>query len=497
MRIFSRVSFSALAVCTALTLFACSGDSGDDGIAGADGKDGISGVDGTNGINGTNGKDGKDGKDGRDGKDAAEVNVDSLAQVLRDEITGTLWDSLYAEPYVDTVYKILFDNAYSAAWMDSTRQALLDSLKLADYDSLYQKVVDSVYNDVYYQNAIRTMDAFIWTYKEQIYGAFANQYPLMYKDYLGTDGKPFPVPLSVKVRNTCDKNNSNVPCRWKKVMLKTWITGFTDTATVTGIANPDTSVILAPSYKFNNAALLAVTSPIATQFQVRVYALENDREILFYSASQPTTVHPMQVNGGELVGLKNRELWKTVWVTPAMDSIGNILNDLKQKLPGGTVKVYQQYSADTSIAQSSRRVGKAVFEILQARGIAYVQNNGVGSPSQKVNYPIEVLRSRDGLCIETTHLFASIFEALGMQPIIIEIPGHAFVGWRQNLNSNIIDFLETTMISNKNATFSEALNKGNKTFDAEKAAGNFDTGVSSFVDVEQTRIYGVRPNNIP
>ena len=494
MRIFSRVLSSALAVCTAFTLSACSGDSGDDGIAGTDGRDGVSGIDGKDGASG---KDGKDGKDGRDGKDAAEVNVDSLAQVLRDEITGTLWDSLYAEPYVDTVYKILFDNAYSAAWMDSTRQALLDSLKLADYDSLYQKLVDSVYNDIYYQNAIRTMDAFIWTYKEQIYGAFANQYPLMYKDYLGTDGKPFPMPLSVKVRNTCDKNNSNVPCRWKKVMLKTWITGFTDTATVTGIANPDTSVILAPSYKFNNAALLAVTSPIATQFQVRVYALENDREILFYSASQPTTVHPMQVNGGELVGLKNRELWKTVWVTPAMDSIGNILNDLKQKLPGGTVKVYQQYSADTSIAQSSRRVGKAVFEILQARGIAYVQNNGVGSPSQKVNYPIEVLRSRDGLCIETTHLFASIFEALGMQPIIIEIPGHAFVGWRQDLNSNIIDFLETTMIANKNATFSEALNKGNRTFDAEKAAGNFDTGVSSFVDVEQTRIYGVRPNNIP
>ena len=494
MRIFSRVLSSALAVCTAFTLSACSGDSGDDGIAGTDGRDGVSGIDGKDGASG---KDGKDGKDGRDGKDAAEVNVDSLAQVLRDEITGTLWDSLYAEPYVDTVYKILFDNAYSAAWMDSTRQALLDSLKLADYDSLYQKLVDSVYNDIYYQNAIRTMDAFIWTYKEQIYGAFANQYPLMYKDYLGTDGKPFPMPLSVKVRNTCDKNNSNVPCRWKKVMLKTWITGFTDTATVTGIANPDTSVILAPSYKFNNAALLAVTSPIATQFQVRVYALENDREILFYSASQPTTVHPMQVNGGELVGLKNRELWKTVWVTPAMDSIDNILNDLKQKLPGGTVKVYQQYSADTSIAQSSRRVGKAVFEILQARGIAYVQNNGVGSPSQKVNYPIEVLRSRDGLCIETTHLFASIFEALGMQPIIIEIPGHAFVGWRQNLNSNIIDFLETTMIANKNATFSEALNKGNQTFDAEKAAGNFDTGVSSFVDVEQTRIYGIRPNNIP
>ena len=485
MHIFSKISSSALALCLALMMAACSGEDGSDGVSGVNGKDGVSGTDG------------KNGKDGKDGKDAAEVNVDSLAQVLREEITGTLWDSLYAEPYVDTVYKILFDNAYGTSWMDSTRQALIDSLKHADYDSLYQSLFDSVYNDIYYQNIIRTMDAYIWTSKENIYGAFANQYPLMYKDFVGTDGKPYPVPLSVKVRNMCDKNNAKVPCRWKKVMLKTWITGFTDTATVTDIANPDTSVILAPSYKFNNAALLAVTSPIATQFQIRVYALENDREILFYSSSKPTTIHPMQVNGGELVGLKNRELWKTVWVTPAMDSIDNILNDLKKKLPGGTVKVYQLYSDDTSILQSSRRVAKAVFEILQARGIAYVQNNGVGSPSQKVNYPIEVLRSRDGLCIETTHLFASIFEALGMQPVIVEIPGHAFVGWRTDRNSNIVDFLETTMIANKNATFTEALNKGNNTFDAEKEAGNFDTGVSSFVDVEQTRIFGVRPNDIP
>ena len=233
------------------------------------------------------------------------------------------------------------------------------------------------------------------------------------------------------------------------------------------------------------------------QFQIRVYALENDQEILFYSSSKATKIYPMQINGGELVGIANPHFWEAVWVTPGMDSISTILNELKGELPDSTVKIYQKYADDESVPYSSRRVAKAIFNVLHKRGIHYVQNNGAGTTAQKINYPIEVLRSRDGLCIETTHLFASIFEALGMQPIIIEIPGHAFVGWRQELNSNIIDFLETTMIANKNATFSEALNKGNRTFDAEKAAGNFDTGVSSFVDVEQTRIYGVRPNNIP
>ena len=479
MHIFSKISSSALALCLAFTLAACSGEDGSDGVAGVNGKDGISGT------------------DGKDGKDAAEVNVDSLAQVLREEITGTLWDSLYAEPYVDTVYKILFDNAYGTSWMDSTRQVLIDSLKQADYDSLYKVLFDSVYNDIYYQNIIRTMDAYIWTNKDNIYGAFANQYPLMYKDFVGSDGKFYPMPLSVKVRNTCEKGNSKVPCRWKKVMLKSWITGFTDTSTVTEIVNPDTSVVLAPSFKFDNTALLSITAATAAQYQVKVYALENDREILFYSTSESTTIHPIQINGGELVGVQNRDLWRAVWVTPGMDSIDNILNDLKKKLPNGTVKVYQKYADDETIAESSRRVAKAIFEILQARGIVYVQNNGAGSIGQKVNYPIEVLRSRDGLCIETTLLFASILEALGMQPLIVEIPGHAFVGWRTEKNSEIADFLETTMIGHANATFIDAINSGNQSFEEELESGNFESEASVIIDIAEARKYGVRPNDIP
>ena len=122
---------------------------------------------------------GEDGKDGIAGKDAEEVDVDSLAKVIRTKVTKTLWDSLYAEPYVDTVYKILFDNTYSENWMDSIREALIDSLKDADYDSLYDQLYDSIYNDIYTQNVIRSLDASIWSSKENIYGAFANQYPLI------------------------------------------------------------------------------------------------------------------------------------------------------------------------------------------------------------------------------------------------------------------------------------------------------------------------------
>ncbi len=487
MRILSRISArlavaSLAAFLATATFVACSGEDGKDGIAGAKGENGI---------------DGEKGKDGKKGKDAKEVNVDSLANVLREEITSTLWDSLYAEPYVDTVYKILFDNAYGSSWMDSTRQALIDSLNTANYDSLYQKLYDSVYTDIYTKNAIRTLDAYIWTSKENIYGAFANQYPLMYKDFTTSDGSVYPVPLSVKVRNTCESNNSKVPCRWKKVMLKSWIEGFTDTATVTGIVNPDTSALLAPSFKFSNEAMLAITAPQSVQFQIRVYALENDQEILFFSSSKPTKIYPMQINGGELVGVKNRNLWKAVWVTPGMDSISTILNELKGELPDSTVKIYQKYADDESVPYSSRRVAKAIFNVLHKRGIHYVQNNGAGATAQKVNYPIEVLRSRDGLCIETTVLFASILEALGMQALIIDIPGHSFVGWRVEENSKILDFMETTMLGDPNATADQANLSAQLKYADEVEDGHFDSGESVVIDISKAREYGILPNDIP
>ncbi|MBO7511472.1 MAG: hypothetical protein J6T54_00665 [Fibrobacter sp.] len=476
-KLYKRIfNASLITILSCFMLTACSGEDGKDGIAGAKGENGI---------------------DGKDGKDAKEVNVDSLAKVLREEITGTLWDSLYAEPYVDTVYKILFDNAYGTSWMDSTRQALIDSLNQANYDSLYKKLYDSVYTDIYSKNAIRTLDAFVWTSKENIYGAFANQYPLMYKNFAASDGTEYPMPLSVMVRNTCERGNANVPCRWKKVLLKSWVEGFSDTASVTGIVNPDTSVVLAPSFKFNNKALLALTAPQSVQFQIRVYALENDQEILFYSSSKATKIYPMQINGGELVGIANPHFWEAVWVTPGMDSISTILNELKGELPDSTVKIYQKYADDESVPYSSRRVAKAIFNVLHKRGIHYVQNNGAGTTAQKINYPIEVLRSRDGLCIETTMLFASILEALGMQALIIEIPGHAFVGWRVEKDSKILDFMETTMLGNPDATADQANLSAQLKYADEVEDGHFESGESRVIDISKAREFGVLPNDIP
>ncbi|MCQ2055497.1 MAG: hypothetical protein MJY82_09450 [Fibrobacter sp.] len=462
-----------------ISITACSGDNG---------ADGVNGTDGVNGV---------DGKDGKDGKNATEVNVDSLAQILREEITGTLWDSLYAEPYVDTVYQILFDNAFADAWMDSVREALVDSLLEADFDSLYGKLYDSVYNDIYTQSVIRTLDASLWTYKENIYGAFANQYSLMYKDFKNSNGELYPIPVSIYTRNTCEKG-SKVPCRWKKIEFRTWIEDFTDTSSVTEIVNPDDAKVIAANLTFNKEKLLKLTTPEQSQIQVRAYALENDREILFFSKSAAVTIHPMQTNGGELKGVKNRSMWDAVWVTPNMDSIPDLLDEIAATLPDTLLLAYQLYSEDETIAQSSERVVDAVFKVLQKRGIKYIENNGSGSTAQKINYPIEVLRSKQAVCNEYSFLFASILEAIGFDVVLVKTTTHMFVGWKADKSAdNTYGFVETTLLTYPDATFDQAYNSAVEKYNSEVEAGNFESGDTEIISIKDARKYGIMPNDIP
>lgn len=478
MRFYKALSLATTLLIGTLAFTACSG---------ADGKDGINGANGIDGIDGINGKNGKD------GKDAKEVNVDSLADAIREDISEKFMDSLNKKPYIDTIYKEVFDNTLGDKWMDSVRNALLDSLKIASYDSLYDNLVDSIYNDIYEKNAIRSLDAYVWTHKEDIYGAFANQYPLMYKDFKNQKGEKSPVPVSIKVRNTCDPG---IQCRWKKVTLKTWIEGATDTSSTTEIVNPDSETLLSASLKFDTKYLNSLENPKQEQIQVRAYTNENDREILFFSKSEPTTIHPKQINGAEYEGVKNRDWWNGVWVTPNMDSIATILTEVAKKLPGGTLKVYQLYDGDEDLVESSERVVKAVFEVLQSRNIKYIENDNAGSHGQKVNYPIEVLRTKQGVCNELSFLFASILEAAGFNVLLIKIPSHMFIGWESEKDGPI-DLVETTMITDKNSTFKSANSIAIETYKEQVTTEALASGDAEVTELSKVREYGILPNDIP
>ncbi len=74
---------------------------------------------------------------------------------------------------------------------------------------------------------------------------------------------------------------------------------------------------------------------------------------------------------------------------------------------------------------------KALYEAVQSSGIHY--SNPAGSADWNIGQLIrtndEILKAKAATCLDSTVLFASLLENIGIQPILAVIPGHAFVGF--------------------------------------------------------------------
>jgi hypothetical protein len=102
-----------------------------------------------------------------------------------------------------------------------------------------------------------------------------------------------------------------------------------------------------------------------------------------------------------------------------------------------------------------------------------------------VKRPCDTLTLRGGNCIDGSVLFASCFEAIGFEPIIIIVPGHAFVGVKSWSDSDSYIFIETTMVSSLD------FNKS-----SSKAAQEYDQYSSSdrkVINIKKAREEGIKP----
>jgi hypothetical protein len=82
---------------------------------------------------------------------------------------------------------------------------------------------------------------------------------------------------------------------------------------------------------------------------------------------------------------------------------------------------------------------RAIYESVRDLGMTYVypltswdMDDDEGRPiGQRIRTPGEVVDDRAGTCLDTSVLFASMLENIGLKPVIAIVPGHAFVGyWR-------------------------------------------------------------------
>ncbi|MCE9571589.1 MAG: hypothetical protein K8W52_00385 [Deltaproteobacteria bacterium] len=174
------------------------------------------------------------------------------------------------------------------------------------------------------------------------------------------------------------------------------------------------------------------------------------------------------------------------WITPNDKAVDAFLTEAKARLPGHAF-VGEQDATTPQI--------KALFDALKARGVSYVMDPDVTSTAhfvQRTRLPGEVLASTNAQCLEGTLLFATLMEAIGIKPIIVLVPGHAFVGWHTVAADGTKGdplFVETTMVGGP-ATFEQAMAVANKRAVQELNSGAFKSGASTFIDVAQIRAQG-------
>lgn len=93
----------------------------------------------------------------------------------------------------------------------------------------------------------------------------------------------------------------------------------------------------------------------------------------------------------------------------------------------------------------------ALWHVLQKRNFRY-SSVSYSSLSSNVVYAQRVRTFEDALnssqinCVDGSVLFASLLRAINITPVLVQMPGHMFVGFYTSQNKKSITFLETTMI---------------------------------------------------
>ena len=136
------------------------------------------------------------------------------------------------------------------------------------------------------------------------------------------------------------------------------------------------------------------------------------------------------------------------WVTPHDPAVLRLVAQARDYAP-------RQHLGNSSDVRPQAR---AVFEALRRSGISYVSSidtyGNFSADAQRVRLPRETLTLQTANCIDVSVAFASAMENIGLDPVIVIIPGHAFTGVRASNGPRDVLYLDLTVLPN--GTFERA-----------------------------------------
>jgi len=147
------------------------------------------------------------------------------------------------------------------------------------------------------------------------------------------------------------------------------------------------------------------------------------------------------------------------WVTPHDARVEAVLSRAKEFMPGRRLPGYEAWKNQNEQRDATIQQARAIYRALQDRGVSYVKSSITfgrhASVSERVRMPGESLRQVSANCIDGVVIFASLFENLSMDPEVIIVPGHAYVGVRVAEGSDKFLYIDAAITGR--ASFDEAV----------------------------------------
>ena len=292
--------------------------------------------------------------------------------------------------------------------------------------------------------------------------------------------------------------SSGAPDYWPVAMLGITNTGNRPVSLTIWTEIPDWSrvtehtVVIAPRATIQHSVELdllprAYQNPEIRQVMLSVRAVGPDGDVL-YAQSRPVLLH----SGSEIYWgrrFANSQM-AARWVTPHDPAVLDLIAKARAYVPRGRMAGYSGATGDTqAIARHTRAQARAIFRALQKSGISYVSSLFVMGEyigeAQRLRLPGETLRLNTANCMDVTLVFASAMENLGMEPLVVIVPSHAFAGVRLGRGSEEILYLDLTVLPK--GSFESAVAR------AQQYLRKTPQEEVLTVDVASTRLLGVYP----
>ena len=138
------------------------------------------------------------------------------------------------------------------------------------------------------------------------------------------------------------------------------------------------------------------------------------------------------------------------WVTPHDPAVLQLVSSARNYVRRGRLAGYELPGNSTpAVAAQVEDEARGVFAAMEHLGISYVDSistyGNFTSKAERVRLPSETLSADGANCIDMSVAFASAMENLGMEPVIVLVPGHAFTGVRLAPGSSQILYLDLTV----------------------------------------------------